>query len=81
MSKLFGVNRREFLVAAAIPLYAAGPLQTFSGDEARLVEALCDQVIPADDLGRAMVDVAVRGTAEREAQIFENRDIRAMVKS
>ena len=39
------------------------------------------QVIPADDLGRAMVDVAVRGTAEREARIFENRDIRAMVRS
>jgi len=50
MSKLFAVNRREFLVAAAIPLYAAGPLQTFSRDEARLVEDLCDQVIPADDV-------------------------------
>ncbi len=49
MSKLFAVNRREFLVAAAIPLYAAGPLQTFSRGQARLVEALCDQVIPADD--------------------------------
>jgi gluconate 2-dehydrogenase gamma chain len=49
MSKLFAVNRREFLAAAAIPLYAAGPLQTFSREEARLVEALCDQVIPADD--------------------------------
>ncbi len=40
-----------------------------------------NQAIPADDLGRAMVDVAVRGTAEREARIFENRDIRAMVRS
>src|ERR1035438_9893373 len=50
MSKLFAVNRREFLVAAAIPLYAAGPFETFSSEEARLVEALCDQVIPADDL-------------------------------
>ena len=40
-----------------------------------------NQVIPADDLGRAMVDVAVRGTAERETRIFENRDIRAMVRS
>jgi hypothetical protein len=39
-----------------------------------------NQVIPADGLGRAMVDVAVRGRAEREARIFENRDIRAMVK-
>jgi uncharacterized protein YbjT (DUF2867 family) len=40
-----------------------------------------NQVIPADDLGRAMVDVAVEGRAEREARIFENRDIRAMLKS
>ena len=40
-----------------------------------------DQVIPADDLARAMVDVAVRGTVEREHGVFENRDIRAMVKS
>ena len=47
MSKLFGVNRREFLVLA-VPLYAAGPLETYSRDEARPVEALCDQVIPAD---------------------------------
>jgi hypothetical protein len=39
-----------------------------------------NQVIPADELGRAMVDVAVRGRAEREARIFENRDTRAMVK-
>ena len=42
---------------------------------------LPNQVIPADELGRAMVDVAVRGTTEREARIFENRDIRAMVRS
>jgi gluconate 2-dehydrogenase gamma chain len=48
MSNFFGVNRREFLVLA-VPLYAAGPLETFSRDEARLVEALCDQVIPTDD--------------------------------
>jgi uncharacterized protein YbjT (DUF2867 family) len=40
-----------------------------------------NQVIPADELGRAMVDVAVRGTGEPRGQIFENRDIRAMVKS
>jgi hypothetical protein len=42
-----------------------------------------NQVIPADELGRAMVDVAVRGPRERdrEALVFENRDIRAMVTS
>jgi gluconate 2-dehydrogenase gamma chain len=50
VTKLFSVNRREFLmVAGPLYVYAAGPLQTFSRDEARLVEALCDQVVPADD--------------------------------
>ncbi len=53
VNSLFAVNRREFLLAA-IPLYAAGPLETFSREEARLVEALCDQVIPADDTPGAM---------------------------
>jgi uncharacterized protein YbjT (DUF2867 family) len=38
-----------------------------------------NQVIRADDLARAMVDVAVRGTGERRDLIFENRDIQAMV--
>jgi uncharacterized protein YbjT (DUF2867 family) len=38
-----------------------------------------NQVIPADDLARAMVDVAVRGSGERQGPIFENRDIQAMV--
>ena len=42
---------------------------------------LPNQVIPADELGRAMVDVAVGGTGEPGGQILENRDIRAMVKS
>ena len=40
-----------------------------------------NQVIRADDLARAMVDVAIRGTGERGGPIFENRDIRATVKS
>jgi uncharacterized protein YbjT (DUF2867 family) len=40
-----------------------------------------NQVIPADDLGRAMVDVAVRQSAERGGIALENREIRAMVKS
>jgi uncharacterized protein YbjT (DUF2867 family) len=38
-----------------------------------------NQVIPADDLARAMVDVAVRETGEQRSLIFENRDIRTMV--
>jgi hypothetical protein len=34
-----------------------------------------NQVIPADELGRAMVDFAVRGRAEREARIFGYRTL------
>jgi len=37
-------------------------------------------VIPADDLARAMIDVAVRETRETGGKVFENRDIRALVK-
>jgi hypothetical protein len=40
-----------------------------------------NQVIRADDLARAMVDVAVRDTTGRKSSVFENRDIRAMVAS
>ena len=40
-----------------------------------------NQLIRADDLGWAMVDVAVRETGERGGLVFENRDIRAMVES
>jgi uncharacterized protein YbjT (DUF2867 family) len=35
-------------------------------------------VIRSDDLARAMVDVAVRETGERESRVLENRDILAM---
>jgi uncharacterized protein YbjT (DUF2867 family) len=38
-----------------------------------------NQVIRADDLARAMVEVAVRPTGEGKVVVFENRDIRAMV--
>jgi uncharacterized protein YbjT (DUF2867 family) len=40
-----------------------------------------NHAIRADDLARAMVDVVLRQTQEREALVFENRDIRGMVKS
>jgi uncharacterized protein YbjT (DUF2867 family) len=40
-----------------------------------------NQVIRADDLARAMVDVVVSGTGQRGGPVFENRDIRAMVES
>jgi hypothetical protein len=40
-----------------------------------------NQVIRADDLARAMLNVGLRETQERQGLVFENRDIRAMVKS
>ncbi len=40
-----------------------------------------NQVIRADDLARAMVDVAIQETGERRSLVFENRDIGAMVES
>jgi uncharacterized protein YbjT (DUF2867 family) len=40
-----------------------------------------NQVIRADDLARVMVEVAVRGIGKHGGQIFENRDIRAMIES
>jgi len=40
-----------------------------------------NQMIRADDLAAAMVDVVVRGAAERRSLVLENRDIRAMVES
>ena len=43
--------------------------------------AFPNQVIRADDLARAMVDVALRRTGEPGEFVFENRDIRAMVES
>jgi len=40
-----------------------------------------NQVIRADDLARAMVGVAFRGTGERGGLVLENRDIRTMIES
>ena len=37
-----------------------------------------NQVIRADDLARAMIDVAIRDTSNEESAVLENRDIRAM---
>jgi uncharacterized protein YbjT (DUF2867 family) len=41
---------------------------------------LPNQVIRADDLAKALVNVAVRGRSERETVVFENRKIRAMTE-
>jgi uncharacterized protein YbjT (DUF2867 family) len=40
-----------------------------------------NQVINADDLARAMVDIAIRGNGEPEGLVLENRDIRALVET
>jgi uncharacterized protein YbjT (DUF2867 family) len=40
-----------------------------------------NQVIRADDLARAMVGAVISETGQRGGPVFENRDIRAMVKS
>ena len=40
-----------------------------------------NQVIRADDLAHAMVNVVVQKTAERESKVFENRDVLALVES
>jgi uncharacterized protein YbjT (DUF2867 family) len=40
-----------------------------------------NQVIRADDLARAMVDVALHGNEEQNKSVLENRDIRALVES
>jgi uncharacterized protein YbjT (DUF2867 family) len=40
-----------------------------------------NQVVRADDLAWAMVNVVLRETQEHQGLVFENRDIRAMVKS
>ena len=38
-----------------------------------------NQVIRADDLAKAVVDVAIRADAKTEQVVLENRDIRTMV--
>jgi len=40
-----------------------------------------NQVIPADELAKAMVDVVVRQAGEARSRVFENREIRAMVEA
>jgi uncharacterized protein YbjT (DUF2867 family) len=39
-----------------------------------------NQVIRSDDLARAMVDLVATGTAAAPSQVFENRDIRSLVR-
>ena len=39
-----------------------------------------NQVVRADDLARAMVDVVVGGMEVAPSMVFENRDIRALIQ-
>ena len=39
-----------------------------------------NQVIRADDLARAMVDLVVRGNGQGGGRVFENSEIRAIVE-
>jgi gluconate 2-dehydrogenase gamma chain len=43
------IDRRLFLLTLSAPLYAAVPLTVLSPDDAKVVEALCAQIVPADD--------------------------------
>jgi len=48
------LDRRSFTLAlAAVPLYA-GPLVWLDAEDARLIEALTDQIVPADDAPGAL---------------------------
>jgi uncharacterized protein YbjT (DUF2867 family) len=40
-----------------------------------------NQVIRVDDLARAMVDVVANGTGTAPSRVFENRDIRSLLRS
>lgn len=43
------IDRRLFLITLSAPLYPAAPLTVLTADEAKVVETLCAQIIPADD--------------------------------
>ncbi len=43
------IDRRVFLALFATPFYPAVPLEVLTADEAKVVEALCAQIVPADD--------------------------------
>ena len=47
----------------------------------RVSDVVPNQVIRANDLDRAMVDLAILRTCEPGQSVFENRDIRAMTRS
>jgi gluconate 2-dehydrogenase gamma chain len=53
------MDRRTFLIAAAAaPLYA-GPLTLLTGNEAKILEALVDQIVPADETSPGALQAGV----------------------
>jgi len=79
-NELLVLSRRTFLLsAAAAPLYAAAPLETFSSEEARMVEALCDQIVPDDGAPGAKqagvlfyIDRQLAGPLRRFAPVYHD---------
>ena len=84
-----GLDRQAFLVYICRPpyIYPVEPRKEPSLSY-RLLRVIYpvfrvlfpNQVIPADDLAHAMVDVVVREAGESGGVVLENRDIRAMVR-
>jgi gluconate 2-dehydrogenase gamma chain len=74
-------SRRTFLsisALAAVPLHAAG-LQFFTAEEAKLLQAICEQIIPADrDAGATQagvlnyIDLQLRGPLKRFAKYYRH---------
>jgi gluconate 2-dehydrogenase gamma chain len=78
------MKRRTFIVAsavsAAVPAKAASSWQFFTADEATLVDALCEQIIPADkDPGARQagvvryIDRQLTGPLQRFARSYRTR--------
>ena len=71
------IDRRLFLLSAASSLYA-GPLVTFSEREAKILEALAEQIVPADDAPGATqagvvfyIDKQLHGPLKRFAATYQ----------
>jgi gluconate 2-dehydrogenase gamma chain len=71
------LDRRSFtLVLAAAPLYS-GPLVWLADDDARLIEALADQIVPPDDAPGALaagvvyyIDQQLAGPLKRYQEVY-----------
>ena len=71
------IDRRLFLLTISAPLYPATPLAFFSPGESNVVEALCAQIIPADDVPGAKeagvlyyIDRQLAGPLQRFGPIY-----------